>query len=214
MVARSDTVLYIESHRKWYVVALIVSIIAFASAAVEVHLHGITGWEQRLMLDINDRSSQWRAAAVVVSAVGGSVWTAVISVVFSYLFKLYRLSWRLALSFFVAIAVVYVAKRLVSQPEVLHLVPSLHVRVALSRFAFPSGSTTIATVIALSLLPYTMKFWRFTILPLWVVIIAMTRMYLGAQSPLDLIGGVALGTFLVSLIRIMPQNIRVALRLD
>ena len=214
MVARSDTVLYIESHRKWYVISLILSVLIFASAAFEVHAHGIAGWEQRVMLDINHLSNKWRTAAIVTSAVGGSVWTALISVVLSYIFKLYRLSWRLAASFFVAIAVVYAAKHAVNQPEIFHLVSNLHFRIAVSRLAFPSGSTTIATVIALSLLPYMRKFWRFTILPIWVIVIGVVQMYLGSQTPLDLIGGVALGVFLVSLVRIMPQNVRVFLRLD
>ena len=214
MVARSDTVLYIESHRKWYVISLILSVLIFAGAAFEVHAHGIAGWEQRVMLDANGLSDRWRTFAVLISAVGGSAWTALISVVFSYIFKLYRLSWRLAASFFVAIAVVYAAKHAVHQPEVFHLVSNLHFRIAVSKLAFPSGSTTIATVIALSLLPYMRKFWRFTLLPLWVILIGVARMYLGAQTPLDLIGGVSLGVFLVSLVRIMPQNVRVVLRLD
>lgn len=213
MVARSDAVLYIESHRKWYVAALIVSVVAFILAALEVHEHAIAGWEQRLMLDINGWPNRWRMLGVAVSTIGGSTWTAIISMGLSYILKLYRLCWRLAASFLVALLVIYVAKHAVSQPEVFHLVPHLHARIASTGLAFPSGTSTVATVITLSLLPYFSKAWRF-ILPLWVLLVCVARLYLGVQTPLDLIGGITLGVFLVSLIRIMPQNVRVLLRLD
>lgn len=213
MVARSDTVLYIESHRKWYVAALVVSVITIALAAIEVHGHAIAGWEQRLILVFNNHSNRWRTTAVAVSTIGGSVWTAIISMVLSYIFKLYRLCWRLAASFFAAVILVYVVKHAVNQPEVFHGIAGLDFRVATSSLAFPSGTMTIATVIALSLLPYTPKFWRLS-LPLWVILIGVCLLYLGAQTPLDLIGGIVLGVMLVSVIRLMPQSVRVVLRLD
>jgi membrane-associated phospholipid phosphatase len=213
MVARSDTVLYTESHRKWYVVALILSVIVFVCAALEVHQHAIAGWEQRYMLDVNDWPNRLRLVAIAIVTIGGSAWTAIISMVLSYLMKLYRLCWRLAASFLAATIVVYVVKHAVSQPEVFHLVPDLHFRVAISGLAFPSGATTVATVIALSLLPYVPRFWR-VVLPAWVILICIALVYLGVQTPLDLVGGIALGISLVSLIRLMPQNVRVALRLD
>lgn len=213
MVARSDTVLYIESHRKWYVVALFLAIATFLLAAFEVHARGITGWEQRIILDLNDHSNRWRTPAVVLSNIGGSVWTAVISVLLSYLLKLYRLCWRLTASFFAAVILVYIVKHVVSQPEIFHHITGLHIRIAVSRMAFPSGTMTVATVIALSLLPYLSKFWRVT-LPIWVLVIGICRLYLGAQTPYDLIGGISLGITLVSAIRLMPQSVRVLLRLD
>jgi membrane-associated phospholipid phosphatase len=213
MVARPDAVLYIESHRKWYVAALIVSVIAFVWAALATHRYGIAGWEQRLMLDVNSWPNRLRTLAVALSAIGGSAWTAIITMALSYVLKLYRLTWRLAASFLVATALVYVAKHAVSQPEVFHLVPNLHFRVATSGLAFPSGTMTVATVIALSLLPYLSKAWRL-LLPVWVVVIGIALLYLGVQTPLDLVGGISLGVFLVSLIRLMPQNVRVFLRLD
>jgi membrane-associated phospholipid phosphatase len=213
MVARSDTVLYIEGHRKWYIGALVVSAVMFVWAAVAVHHFGIAGWEQRLMLSINHWPDRWRMVAVSLSTIGGSAWTAIITMVLSYIFKLYRLTWRLAVSFLIATAVVYVAKHLVSQPEVLHLVPTLYFRVATSGLAFPSGTLAIATVVSLSLLPYLTLSYRLA-LSAAVFVIGIARLYLGVQTPLDLVGGIALGVFLVSLIRVMPQNIRVFLRLD
>jgi hypothetical protein len=78
MVARSDTVLYTESHRKWYVATLIISVIVFVGAALEVHAHAITGWEQRYMVDINNWPNGLRIMAVTImlalsSLVSGSL---------------------------------------------------------------------------------------------------------------------------------------------
>lgn len=213
MVARSDTVLYVKSHRKWYVAALALSMLTFILAAIEVHGHGIAGWERHVILDFNEWPNQWRMTAVILSAIGGSAWAAIISVALSYLFKLYRLCWRLAVSFIVAVILGYVVKHAVNQPEVFHRIGGLHFRVATSSLAFPAGAMTIATVIVLSLLPYVPRFWRVLLL-LWVIIIGICRLYLGVQTPLDLIGGLALGVMLVSTIRVMPQSVRVLMRLD
>jgi membrane-associated phospholipid phosphatase len=133
--------------------------------------------------------------------------------VLSYILKLYRLCWRLAFSFLIATALLYLVQHLVRQPTIIALIPQLHLRIAAGRLAFPSGTIMIATVVALSLLPYLSNFWRL-VLPVWIVALGIARIYLGVQTPLDLIGGLALGSFLVSLIRVMPQTIRVFLRLD
>jgi membrane-associated phospholipid phosphatase len=213
MVARADTVLYNSGHRKWYIASLVLLVIVFVWAALEVHHHILVGWEQRYLLDINHWPNHWRMYAVVLSTVGGSVWTAVIAVVLGYILKLYRLTWRLAVSFLLATVLVYAARHLVAQQDIFHVLPSLHARVATSGMDFPSGAATVATVIALSMLPYLDTSWR-VLLPLWIIVVGLAQLYLGAQTPLDLIAGLVLGIFLVSLIRVMPQAVRVALRLD
>jgi membrane-associated phospholipid phosphatase len=213
MVARSDTVLYIHSHRKWYVAGLILSVILFGwSAYVADRLH-LAGWERRILVDVNNWPNSWRKYSIALGFIGGSAWTAVGAVIVTFIIKLYRLSWRLSASFLVASVIVYVTKHIVNRPQPASFLPQLHVRVAASGTAFPSGAMTIATIVALSLLPYMRHKWR-VIVPIWIILVGLSRLYLGVYAPLDVLAGFALGGILVTLIRIMPQNVRVFLRLD
>jgi membrane-associated phospholipid phosphatase len=213
MVAQPDSVLYTQSHRKWYVAGFVAAIVIFTWAAFIAHHHVLTGWERRLLLDVNNWPNAWRRYFIAIAFIGGSAWTAVVGVIITFLMKMYRLAWRLAASFLLATALVSTAKHLISRAQPVTFIPQLHVRVAVSGTAFPSGATTIATIVSLSLLPYLPRYWR-SIIPIWIVAVGLSRLYLGVYAPLDVIGGLALGVFLVSLIRIMPQSLRVFLRLD
>ncbi|HEV2403169.1 MAG TPA: phosphatase PAP2 family protein [Candidatus Saccharimonadales bacterium] len=213
MAVKADTALYIESHRKWYVVSFGLSALVFSWAALVAHRHALTGWEQHWLLAINHWPNRWVRYFEAITAVGGSPWTAVVAVVLTFLLQFYRLSWRLSATFLLATTLTYGAKHIVDRAQPAIYVAGLHVRAMALGTAFPSGATVIATVIALSLLPYLPLKWR-VLLPIWVGAVGLSRLYLGLYAPLDVIGGLALGVFLVSLIRIMPQALRVVLRLD
>lgn len=64
---------------------------------------------------------------------------------------------------------------------------------------FPSGHTTLATVLAITIWPFIDKKYRF-LLVAWIVLVGISRIYLGVHAPLDVIGGFGLGLFLASLI--------------
>jgi membrane-associated phospholipid phosphatase len=78
---------------------------------------------------------------------------------------------------------------------------------------FPSWHAAAITVIMLTLLPYLRGKWRLAV-PLLIAAVCISRLYLGVHIPLDIVGGVALGTAIVASIRILPQHIRVLLRID
>lgn len=57
---------------------------------------------------------------------------------------------------------------------------------------FPSGHTALATALALTL-GYYFKGKYYGIVVGWIVLVAISRMYLGVHFPLDIVGGFAIG---------------------
>lgn len=57
---------------------------------------------------------------------------------------------------------------------------------------FPSGHTALAAAVAFTLGHYLPKKYRW-IVPVWIVGVGTSRLYLGVHAPLDIIGGFAIG---------------------
>ncbi len=57
---------------------------------------------------------------------------------------------------------------------------------------FPSGHVAMATALALVVGHYLPKKYRW-IVPVWIVGVGLSRVYLGVHAPLDIIGGFAIG---------------------
>jgi membrane-associated phospholipid phosphatase len=65
--------------------------------------------------------------------------------------------------------------------------------------SFPSGHAIIAFGVAVLLLPYLRRRWQVLVLIL-AVLNSVARVYLGAHSPLDVLGGAAAGVTLAALL--------------
>ncbi len=79
---------------------------------------------------------------------------------------------------------------------------------------FPSGHATLSTVVALTLLPYLPKWIGFIGAPIFIGLVCLSRLYLGVHFPLDIIGGMAIGTGAVCVLRLLPAKLLQAVRLD
>jgi membrane-associated phospholipid phosphatase len=213
MTAKTDTELYIKGHYKWYIAGFVLALAVFAWATLVAHHRTMTGWEVQLFRSVNNWPENRQHIFVVISLLGGSVWTPVGVVIVTFIMKMYRLCWRLAASVIAAYAFAFLAKHAVGRARPQELLQHIHVRATESGMGFPSGHATIAAVVSLTLLPYLPKKWRW-IPPLWIVLVMLSRLYLGVHAPLDVLGGVCVGVIVVSFIRIMPQPLRVFLRLD
>jgi membrane-associated phospholipid phosphatase len=67
--------------------------------------------------------------------------------------------------------------------------------------SFVSGHAIIAGALAVILLPYLSRRWRSAVL-LLAFGVALARVYLGAHNPLDVVGGIAVGVVIGSLLNL------------
>ena len=83
--------------------------------------------------------------------------------------------------------------------------PNFHRLIEISGYSFPSGHTTSATtmyltlaIILLSIMKKLNKYFVFSIAVLGIVIIGGSRIYLGVHYPTDVMAGICLGISIVS----------------
>ena len=83
--------------------------------------------------------------------------------------------------------------------------PNFHRLIEISGYSFPSGHTTSATtmyltlaIILLSIMKKLNKYFVFSIAILGIVIIGSSRIYLGVHYPTDVMAGICLGISIVS----------------
>jgi membrane-associated phospholipid phosphatase len=113
-----------------------------------------------------------------------------------------EVAWRLFASGFLTLGIAEILKQLIARPRPLGLMAGVIERqVAVTGFGFPSGHTALATAIGILLLPVIPRHWRWTV-PVWIVLVALSRLYLGVHAPLDVLGGFAIG-MLVSTVTII-----------
>lgn len=169
--------------------------------------------ERKIFDYINHMSDSLKTFALVITTLLGSVWAFVGVSVIVTACKAYRLAWWLSVSVFITYGIVFVAKILVDRARPSGLVNDAVVRAVESSNGFPSGHTALATVLSLTLFFYLSKGWRWVIVIAWVMSVAWTRLYLGVHSPLDILGGIAIGALVFTGLRLLPSKLKCMLRL-
>lgn len=195
-----------------WAIAFAVALLAFGVSAYFSHQGSVFGWESSLFTAINEwPEGLYRFMAIMTFF--GSTTMALCIVLLAFVFRLYHLALRLALTILGAYGVVAFAKHFVGRDRPLGLVEDTHARIAETGMGFPSGHATLITIIMLSILPYIPKRWRW-LLPMPIVIVCLSRLYLGVHLPLDIVGGLALGTAAVAFTWILPRPIKEWLRIS
>jgi len=209
---KHDSVIY-EGRRNWYIAGFAASLATLIVTSYMASKHSLFGWEASLFHGINNWPDSLTWFFKGASIFQDSMWIAAVVVVAIFALRRWRLAWRLAASTVAGYAVAFLLKHEIGRARPQGLIEDLHLRWADSGAGFPSGHVMIMTVITLSILPYLPTKWRWTV-PVLIILMALSRMYLGLHAPLDVVGGFAVGVLVVCVIRIMPQSLRVFFRFD
>jgi len=198
-----------------YIVGLVIGVLLFAVSLAIAHTHQLNGWQTRLFYDLNNLSDTFTKPALWVTEGLGAVYPIAFCIFVPLLYGRYRLAWR----FFVAVGgagiLMEAAKLIAKEPRPIVLLNGhVHQRaVELGLTSFPSGHMAVATAMALTVWLILPRAWRLLSI-LWIVLVGLSRIYLGVHLPIDVVGGFAIGLTVICLIRLLPLRVAKRLHLD
>jgi membrane-associated phospholipid phosphatase len=163
----------------------------------------VYGWEVAVFQAINGLPGSIRPYLWVLNQYGTAV-TIPVATVVALLFR----KWVLALSLAISGVAVYVLARVIKE-YVSRGRPSAFLEGVVERekfspdsLGYPSGHAAVAWAITIILLAYVGRPWQIAAIVL-AIVVPISRMYVAAHLPLDLIGGAALGITVASAVNLV-----------
>jgi undecaprenyl-diphosphatase len=136
----------------------------------------------------------------------GSAWILAVVLIALLMKERFDIALRVMTAGIGAYIVVGFAKEFVGRPRPGELADLLQRELLVFGYGFPSGHTALATAIAFVLAAYLPMERRF-IVPVWIGLVATSRLYLGVHAPLDIVGGFCIGILLaVCVLIILPPG--------
>lgn len=150
----------------------------------------ITG-EERLLALVYGWPESWRIGFLILTLLG-SVWILAVLLIALLIKARYDIALRAMTAGITAALVANLAKTLVERPRPVLLTEIVQRELFVQGYGFPSGHVALATALAIITGMYVPKKYRYVV-PLWILIVATSRLYLGVHAPLDLVGGFFIG---------------------
>jgi membrane-associated phospholipid phosphatase len=191
-----------------YIVGFIVGALIFIPTLIVAHAHHLSGFQERIFYDLNNLSNSYKTPALWTTEGLGAGYGIAACVLVPLVFKRFRLAWRFLFTVGGAGAVMEIAKHVAKEPRPAVLLDGrLHERaIETGLNSFPSGHETMATAMALTLWLILPRKWRWLSI-VWIIIVGVSRIYLGDHTPYDVLGGFAIGLMAVCFIQLLPPRI-------
>jgi membrane-associated phospholipid phosphatase len=215
IITRKQIKIFNQSFDFNYFIGLIVGLIIFIPCLIFGLQHQLTGFEKSVFLYINGWPNFLKEPAVLITNGLGASYPIALCVLIPIAFKRYKLAWRFFFVVGLAGVVMEVIKRVVLEPRPYILLHNHLNNRSLSTgdYSFPSGHVVVATALALVLWLILPKKWRFISI-IWILLVAISRVYLGAHSPVDVIAGFSVGLIIFSIVELLPTKLAKKLYLD
>lgn len=187
---------------------LAISVLLFVVTAFAAYKRVFFDWEQSLFFAIYDLPRIFQIPFWLITQLG-SAWLLVVIAVYLLIGNVKSRVWgrRLVVNGVITYILVEAAKNIIARarPDLLLLTIKQKGLFELHGFGFPSGHTAMATIISLTLMTLLPKKWRW--LPwLWILLVGISRIYLGVHAPLDIIGGIAVGVSVYCTSRLLQND--------
>ncbi|MDQ4131928.1 MAG: phosphatase PAP2 family protein [Actinomycetota bacterium] len=183
------------------VVLLAVGLLVLALTALPVERHSVPGAEQDVFEAVNDGPSVPFAPVWVLMQMGNVVIVAVATLA-ALLWRKPRLAGGLAAGGVLVYVLAKVIKRFVVRGRPAALLADVVIRGdRAAGLGYVSGHAAVITVLAVVAAPYLSRRLRWAAYAV-AFLVCVSRMYVGAHLPLDVIGGAGLGMAAGAVIRL------------
>jgi membrane-associated phospholipid phosphatase len=171
-------------------------------SALPVHQHSISAFETSVFRALNDRTVLPFVVIWPVMQLGNFL-VIPITAAIAAVTRRFRLAVGILLGGVATYYLAKVVKGIVVRGRPSSLLDDVHIRgAAAGGRGFVSGHAAVVTLIALLAWPYLNRTGRIVAVVL-VIVVCLSRVYVGAHLPLDVVGGVGLGLAVGGAVRLL-----------